>query len=71
MCCTLLILSVEQQFFDDVQKQKCSPQGLYGCCCGTQIMLGKLMTSSDTLSPVLLELQDVSVFVEGFVVPQP
>jgi hypothetical protein len=54
-----------------LQKQKCSPEGLYDCCHCTQIMLGKLMTCLDTLSALLLELQDVSVFVEGFLVPQP
>ena len=74
---TMMILSVEQQlldrwhFYDNLQKQKCNPQGLYGCCHYTKIMLGKLMTCLDMLSALLLELHDVSVLVEGFLVPQP
>jgi len=43
----------------------------FGCWHCTQIMLGNLMTCLDTLSAVLLELQDVSVFVEEFLVPHP
>jgi hypothetical protein len=75
--CTVMALSVVQQlldrwhFFDDLKMQKCSLQGLYGCCHCIQIILGKLMTCLDTLSAILVELQGVSVFVEGFLVPQP
>jgi hypothetical protein len=74
MCCTLMILSVEQKlldrwhFSDDIQKQKCSPRGLYGRFPCNQIMMRKLITCLDTLSDVLPKLQDVSVFVEGFLV---
>jgi hypothetical protein len=67
---------VEQQlleryhFVDDIQKQNCSQQGLYDCWQCTEIMMDRLMTCLNTSSAVILQLQDVSIFVNEFLVPQ-
>jgi hypothetical protein len=51
--------------FNKLEVSKRRQQDLLGCCNCREIMLnGKLMTCFDTLSAVILELQDVESFVD-------
>ena len=49
---------------------KWSEQSLFGCCCCNQGLKAKFMTYFGMLSAGILELQNVSVCVEGFLGPR-
>ena len=58
---------VSQGLFNKLETSKRRQQGLWGLCnCRETMLKGKLMTCFDTLSAVILELQDVESFVDGF-----